>query len=353
MDEIARMESRGRSRAANSSSASAPQRQAILVLGMHRSGTSAIAGAITALGAAGPKITAGPDDWNAQGYFESPRLFTALDAMLASAGSRWDDWRQLDPQWLGSEPAVPHRQTIKTLLIEEFGNADLIMVKDPRICRCVPFMASILAALNFSPVAVLPVRNPIEVACSLQRRDKFALSKSMLLWLRHVLDAEFHSRHMPRCLLSYEGFLADWRSHADRAAATMGVRWPDRSDRSDDKIDRFLAVELRHERASLDDIKNHPKVPPLVCETYDILTAIIANGESREWLDRLDMVRSKFDEGCRIFGPLVTDLTTANETLRAECDALAAARDSLRAERAERAERDAPVRDDGNPAAGK
>ena len=160
-------------------SASFAERKAVLILGMHRSGTSAFAGVISALGAAGPKTLMGPTVDNPRGYFESIALAYAHDALLASAGSRWHDWRQFDARWYCSTAAKEHRQRIKDLLLSEYGNRPLIFIKDPRICRFVPFMSEILAELNFSPVAILPIRNPLEVAYSLKRRDNFILPKSI------------------------------------------------------------------------------------------------------------------------------------------------------------------------------
>jgi hypothetical protein len=291
--------------ARTSRSATSLKLQAVLILGMHRSGTSAIGGAVSALGVAGPKTLLGPNCYNSLGYFESAPLTVAHDELLASAGSNWDDWRQINPLWIRSKSAEQHRQKIKAVLIEEFGDKPLIFVKDPRICRFIPFTLSILAELNISPVAILAVRNPLEVAYSLKRRDNFPLSKSMLLWLRYVLDAEFHSRQMPRCFFPYEAFLANWRYYADGAAEKTGVIWPDRSDRSGVKIDDFLKLDMRHERVSSDEFKGHSEVPPLVREAYNTLTNIATKGENKALLDHLDLIRNKFDEGCHTFGPAV------------------------------------------------
>ena len=293
-------------------------RQAILVLGMHRSGTSALAGVIDAMGAAGPKTLLPPHDDNPRGFFESLPLVIAHEEMLASAGSCWHDWRQLNPQYIHSRAAERHRQKIKALLIDEFGDESSISIRDPRICRFVPFMSSILAEMNISPVAFLPLRNPLEVAYSLKRRDDIAIPKSLLLWLRHVLEAEYHSRHMPRCFLPFENLLIDWRYHMDRAAEKTGVIWPARSDCSDIKIERFLTMDLHHERSTLEDMQNHPNITSLVRATYDILTAIAAHGEDKDLLDQLDLVRTKFDEGCEIFGAAVVTEELAVERLRGE-----------------------------------
>src|ERR1700728_183219 len=304
MNETAKPQEHLQSLTATNRSARSQQRQAILVLGMHRSGTSAVGGVVSALGLTAPKTLSVPHYWNQRGYFESPRIFVAHDELLASAGSRWADWRQFNLQWYRSKAAEHHRQKLKALLIEEFGDEPLIFIKDPRMCRFVPFVSSVLADLNFTPVAILPVRNPLEVAYSLKRREQFPLSKSILLWLRHVLDAEFQSRHMRRCVLRYDELLIDWRHQIDRVADMIGVVWPDRSG-GPDKIDQFLTHDLRHERSSFDEIKKHPAITPLGRETYDLLIEIADDGESKELLQRLDVVRSTFDEGCQLFGPAV------------------------------------------------
>jgi hypothetical protein len=333
--------------------AAAPKRLAVLVLGMHRSGTSALGGVISALGIAGPKTLLAANNWNPRGYFESAPLYVLLDELLASAGSRWDDWQKIDPQWFNSEPAKQYRDRIIALLIDEFDDEPVIFIKDGRICRIVPFMLSVLAELDVTPVAMLPIRNPLEVARSLQRRDKLGLRKSLLLWLRHVLDADFDSRHLPRRMLLYQDLLADWRGYMDRAAKGMGLQWPDRSDVAGAVIDQFLSDGLRHEIASTQQLEDNPNVPPLVRNTYDILSKIATQGERQEWHEQLDLLRAEFDEGCRLFGPMVAaeELASTTQAVMLERDAAVAGHSSLIAERdrfaAERdrsiAERDAAV----------
>jgi len=312
------------------------KRQAILVLGMHRSGTSALGGVISALGAAGPKTLIGAGPCNPRGFFESLPLALAHDELLASAASCWHDWRQLNPRWLHSKAAESHRQKIRTILIDEFGDEPLIYIKDPRICRFVPFILSILAEMNISAVALLPVRNPLEVVYSLKRRDDLAPQRSLLLWLRHVLEAEYHSRHLPRYFLPYEGFVIDWRSHMDRATERTGIIWPAGSDRWELEIEQFLTMDLHHERFTLEDIENHPAITSLVRATYGILTAIAADGETRDLLDQLDLMRTKFDEGCETFGSAMATEELLVEQMRGEIATRAAEVERLQAELAQR-----------------
>jgi hypothetical protein len=280
-------------------------RRAILVLGMHRSGTSATAGVLYALGVAGPKTLIPNDRFNPRGYWESKPLTNLNDQLITSADSGWDDWRSLDPKWFQSETAVAYREKIKAVLTDQFGNEPLFFIKDPRICRFIPFMTSILAEMNIQPVAILPLRNPLEVAHSLKKRDGMTLSKSLLLWLRYVLEAEYHSRNMPRCFLRYEAFLDDWRHLTQRAAQECGLTWPDQPDRSAAAISQFLAADLRHERVTSGAVKDNPEVAPLVYATYDALTAIAAGDETKEVSEQLDFLRKIFNESCQLFHQVI------------------------------------------------
>jgi hypothetical protein len=323
------LQERPQSMARESEFPALPRRKAILVLGMHRSGTSALGGVVNALGAAGPQNLMPANHANPKGYWESVPLNLANDELLASADSSWHDWRQLNAQWMHSHAVERHHHKIKAIIASEFGDEPLIFVKDPRICRFVAFMSSILSELHVDTVAFLPVRNPLEVAYSLKRRDDLSLPKSFLLWLRHVLEAEYHSRHMPRYFLRYERFLIDWRNHMDRAAEKTGIAWPAHSDRSDVWIEQFLTTDLRHERCSGEDLQNYPGVAPLIRVTYGVLTAMADHGDSPELRSQLDLVRAKFSEGCDLFGTAVAVEEVAAEQLRGTIGMLLAERDAL------------------------
>src|ERR1700676_1746103 len=142
------------------------KRKAILVLGMHRSGTSALSGTAFALGASAPKTLMPPSLANPNGYWESSPLVQAHGELLASAGSSWDDWRRLDPAWYGSEDASRFHSRIGDVLRSEYDEKPLFVVKDPRLCRLMPFFLSVLKDMSVSPVALLSLRDPLEVAFS-------------------------------------------------------------------------------------------------------------------------------------------------------------------------------------------
>jgi hypothetical protein len=81
-------------------SARAPAKtQGLLVLGMHRSGTSAVTRVLNLLGCALADNLVGPSDGNETGHWESLAALELNDAILASAGSHWADWGAINDDW--------------------------------------------------------------------------------------------------------------------------------------------------------------------------------------------------------------------------------------------------------------
>jgi hypothetical protein len=79
----------------------------VLVLGMHRSGTSALAGALEAMGFdLGPEDDVMPADiGNPEGYFELLSVVRANDDLLARFGGRWDSPPNFAPGWSEDDAA--------------------------------------------------------------------------------------------------------------------------------------------------------------------------------------------------------------------------------------------------------
>jgi hypothetical protein len=219
-------------------------RQALLVLGMHRSGTSALAGTLVRLGAAAPKTLMGAHESNPRGHWESVAFCRFNDKLLQAAGSAWDDPGPIDARFFAT---VGKRfgAEFRKLLRQEFGRASLLCIKDPRMCRLLPFWLPQLTACGVEPLPVLALRHPLEVAASLKARNGFPVDRSLALWLRYNLEAEFHTRSLPRALVTYEELLRDWRTQTRRIGRRFAVRWPARA--AAEQVDAFLTPQLRHQ----------------------------------------------------------------------------------------------------------
>ena len=87
--------------------------QAILVAGMHRSGTSALTKTLSILGADLPRNLMPPMKGNNdKGFWESKDLEGIHDSLLESAGSMWDDWSEFNPEWFETVTAIQYKKKI-------------------------------------------------------------------------------------------------------------------------------------------------------------------------------------------------------------------------------------------------
>lgn len=222
------------------------ERTAYLVLGMHRSGTSAATQLLALAGADLPVNVMPGDEHNEEGYFEPWRIAVFNDQRLRAAGGAWDDvfafpYRALDPEaeadWIERGAA---------LLAEEYGRAGAPLLKDPRVSVLLPFWRRVLERSAISARCVTPVRHPLAVAGSLSRRNDFPAEKSVLLWTAYMLASEAYSRDLPRAFVSYDALLADWRCEAARIEAAHGAPLPALTAEAQTRIDRALRQDLRH-----------------------------------------------------------------------------------------------------------
>lgn len=310
-------------------------RQALLVLGMHRSGTSALTGLLIRLGAQGPQALMPPNESNPLGYWESSAFAAFNERLLASNGSRWDAWTRVGPTWFDSAAAVEFASELRTLLEQEFGDVPLFVIKDPRICRFVPFWLRVLRVENIAPAAIIPVRSPLEVACSLEARDGLTRQHSLLMWLRHVLDAEFETRNITRSLVRYRDLLKDWRVAAGTISADIGVDWPGRSGAADAEIAEFLSPELRHHAIGIEALDVAIPFSDWLrqsCEALDLLLEPHAP-RATEAFGALDEVRRELDRAASVFGPAFegerTNLEAERNTLRTRVSSLELERNAL------------------------
>ena len=169
------------------------------------------------------------------------------------------------------------------------------------MCRLMPFWGRVFDEAKWSVRALLPIRSPLEVGWSLNRRDGLSPAYGCLLWLRHVLDAEVETRGMARAVLDWPQFLGSGRKLLSRPTSNWawsgrtGVRAPSLT-----SINSFRP-SLRHQRASEDDLGTHPAINDLVRRTYAAMMELVRDpGDSRA-LRTLDDLRAGFETASAIF----------------------------------------------------
>ena len=111
----------------------------------------------------------GATPFNETGHWELLAIYEAHRRLLASVDSDWDDWAPFPAGWFTSPAMGAYATELASIVQTEFGSSPLFIVKDPRACRLVPLWREVLAQVEAEFAPILAIRNPLEVAASLQQ----------------------------------------------------------------------------------------------------------------------------------------------------------------------------------------
>ena len=281
------------------------KRTCVVIAGMHRSGTSALTRVLNLLGCGLAKEVLGGDPTNETGHWEPRKIILFNDELVESAGSAWDDWTACSPDWFTSPIAEEFQEKAVRIFADEYGTQRLTVMKDPRLARLLPFWLSSLQASGVDPVVMVPIRNPMEVAQSLNVRNGMDNFYNQLLWLRHVLDAEAGSRGVTRHFSTYDQLLDSWTSLISSAESKLGFKFPRRSARTSEEVDAYLADRHRHQRFNPKTVLGDAAASDWLKTTYAIMLKWSETGEDSKDYAQLDSVRSELDRSAGTFSRLI------------------------------------------------
>lgn len=164
----------------------------VVVLGMHRAGTSLCAKVTEGLGVGlgGPLFA--PDYANTGGYREHKAIVACHEELLVLSGAQWDAVRfsGIDEAFFGRRDVRAVGERLKRIVSDEVvANGGAWAFRDPRTARFLPLWREIFDDLGVATVWLLSVREPGAVASSLAKRDGLPRTVAELLWLEHYLEA--------------------------------------------------------------------------------------------------------------------------------------------------------------------
>jgi GT2 family glycosyltransferase len=200
-------------------------RRAIMVLGMHRSGTSAITRVLNLLGVELGSRLMPPAPDNPTGFWEHLDAVEIHDRLLGDLGRSWDDFRPLPAGWLHCAATQNAQQQILQLVQSEFSDAPLWAVKDPRLCLFVPLWERVLRSLGIEPMALISLREAEQIARSLRMRNAMPPPIAVALMHRYVRSALRDTRAMRRTVLHFPDWIARWRDELRRVEAELAVQF--------------------------------------------------------------------------------------------------------------------------------
>jgi len=220
----------------------------ILVMGPHRSGTSAVAGVLEMMGAyfgdEDQRMPARPD--NLKGFGERNDVVAINDRILSAAGGTWCRVHSLD---FANIPPAEYSEIQEQIsrLIEELDSHRPWMIKDPRLCLTFPLWKEHLR----NPAVLLVYREPVEIACSLFHRNEIPLHVALALWEVYAKLARKVTAGFPRAQVYYNSlvrdpsaFVNDMREHL-RNLGVEGLGVP-----TVQELARFIDPAMRHNAGS-------------------------------------------------------------------------------------------------------
>ena len=209
----------------------------ILVVGMHRSGTSLCAHVLNALGI-DMADEPGEAPSNPKGHWERSDIVALHDRILELFDRGYFTSLHdlsLPRGWWADHRVFPIKREIIALLKLKLASRSSIGFKDPRTSRLLPLWQEILAELDAEVKFVLCLRNPVEVARSLHHRDRLPSEMGQCRWFIYMADIVDCLRDAEICTIEYE-------------------RWFDEKSKNAAKLIRFLGLESETSRAVVADI---------------------------------------------------------------------------------------------------
>lgn len=225
-------------------------RDVVLIVGMHRSGSSAVTRMLSLCGGALPIQTLPPNRWNPTGYWEPVRAMEIDEMFLRACGSTWHDPRphvQTNPP--DAATRADFQTLIKELLRDGFEPTGPLLMKEPRATVLLPYWISAATELGH-PVKLIHVfRHPADVASSLAERDGMDLDHCLAIWLAYNLTGERDGRTVRRTFVSYDEICDDWRGALRSCREDLDLDLPV-DDVAERNVAAFVSRPLRHHRDS-------------------------------------------------------------------------------------------------------
>ncbi|WP_187300554.1 sulfotransferase family protein [Mizugakiibacter sediminis] len=279
--------------------------KALLVLGMHRSGTSALTRVLNLCGLPlGSDFVPASAD-NPRGFWEHREVVAIHEQLLSALDHRWASVAPMPAGWRHHPAAAKARERLHALIDKEFSGLPVWGVKDPRLCRLVPMWIDLLAERDVEPRFLFVVRDPREVVESMWVRDRRMPPIGELLWAQHVLEPERATREHKRAMVAYGELFDDWRSVVARVEAQLDIGLST-SPGIEEEVRGFLDSGLRHHRF------NALEAPSENVSSTIYAACLDARDDSRAWA-RIAHIGAVYEQGLSMFGRCLDDLSRVFE----------------------------------------
>lgn len=310
----------------------------IVVLGMHRSGTSAVSRSLVVLGVDLGSSLIGPNDHNLKGYWEDLDINQLNTEMLHFLKKDWYFLAPIQKADIDLLNGSGYLLRAVELLVKKTKGRSTFGFKDPRVTQLLPFWKQAFKHAEIKVNYLLVTRNPLSVCLSLKERDGFDFEKSFLMWLHYAVNSINLTEDESRVFIDFDILMKSPEKQLERVSKAFHLHI--------DEIEletyckEFLDHNLRHSVFQLKDLHLGGSVPELVSEVYDRVLKI-SQGEKQEadlnlcakrWHQELERLYPAFG----LVDKLETKIVNKEASLRKEGEENASRMQVLKSEIADR-----------------
>jgi hypothetical protein len=302
---------------------------------MHRSGTSPITRILNLLGlslGAKERLMPALEGNNPTGFWEHLDIVQINDELLAYLGGSWDRPPEPPTGWEHREDLTGIRRRARELLDKEFANEPSWGWKDPRTCLTLPFWKTLVPHLKY----VICIRNPVDVAKSLEARDDITSKNALGLWSQYNSSALRNTEGEARLFTLYDSYFTDLDRELARLASFVGTDTPDPDSETRRRIVTFLDERLRHHQASDTELVLHNHSDIASTSLYFMFRLPFMSGPNdwdREECDKsLEKVASNHSQHQKMLSDLkytIADLKESQSQLENQLENISQSRSNL------------------------
>ncbi len=224
-----------------------------IITGMHRSGTSALSRICNIAGfELGDNLIPPAAGDNDLGFWEDSFAVNLNESLLESFESAHLSLKELPEDFEIYEKSKTYLDNAKNFLNSFTANKKLPAIKDPRFSRVLPLWLLATKELGISSKIIISVRNPYEVAMSLNKRNGISIEHGIALWMQYNFKAEEHSRNLQRVIVSYNQTMSDCFSVLNLISTKLGLEFNLADNSIKDEIKNFIRPELYRNQSSND-----------------------------------------------------------------------------------------------------
>ena len=268
----------------------------VLVVGMHRSGTSAVTRGLQTMNVAlGDRLWPPNEKVNAKGFWEDMDINALNVEMMKALDTDWHYLAPIDSRQIETLHTLGFLPRAMELLRAKVGDSPRFGFKDPRVAKLLPFWKEVVARCQYQAKYLLTTRHPSSVVQSIQNRDGFDAEKNYLLWLVHMLEMLNATAGCTRVLVDYDRLMEAPERELRRTGIKFGYDID--ADSLKEYHSDFLDEELRHTTFLDTDLSANIACAPLVREVYLALLDVATDKlsmDSAHFQSRLDQWQCEF-----------------------------------------------------------